>query len=698
MSDLGKAYVQIIPKAEGISNKIKDQVAPGAKQAGSEAGTSIAGNIKKVLAGAAIGATVVKGFQAALNEGGKLQQSFGGLETLYGDAADAAKNYAMQAAQAGISANDYAEQAVSFGASLKAAFGGDTAKAAEAANTAIMDMTDNAAKMGTPLENIQNAYQGFAKGNYTMLDNLKLGYGGTKTEMERLLADASKLSGVEYNMDNLGDVYSAIHVIQEDLGLTGVAAQEAATTFSGSFGAMKASAENLLANLTTGGDVAGSMRQLAQSVVTFIGGNLVPMIKDALKGIPALFDGIWQAAFGYPIDGDLSSFLDGIIDLLYGAIPKLLETGTNMALSVGQGVLNAIPTVLTAGAEIYKMLGELAVQNVPKLMETVYTRITETIPTLQKKGEEIVTGLRDSITTNAPILWEKATALVSDFAGKITEAVPTLIDKGAEFISTIIAGITAYIPNLATSASEIISSIGNYLSENIPTLGEKVGEFASTLGEHIVQNIPVIVGAIIRALPVVASAIGRIGLTILQALAKLIPSVLKAGINILSGLARGLGGGALGLIRSAMARIKSALEEPIQNAKDTINGVIEGIKGFFPLSIGNIFSNFNLPHIHVSGGSPPFGIAGKGSLPSFSVDWYEKAMEQPYMFNRPSLIGVGEAGDEMVYGRRALMEDIRQASGGARNVTVNVTVNGADSPEQWANRLVREFVLQARTA
>jgi hypothetical protein len=175
MSDLGKAYVQIIPKATGISDKIKDQVVPGSKKAGADAGSSIAGNIKKAIAGEAIGATVVKGFQAALNEGGKLQQSYGGLETLYGEAADAAKKYAAEAAQAGISANDYAEQAVSFGASLKAAFGGDTAKAAEAANTAILDMTDNAAKMGTPLEAIQNAYQGFAKGNYTMLDNLKLG-------------------------------------------------------------------------------------------------------------------------------------------------------------------------------------------------------------------------------------------------------------------------------------------------------------------------------------------------------------------------------------------------------------------------------------------------------------------------------------------------------------------------------------------
>ena len=580
MSDLGKAYVQIIPKAEGISNKIKDQVAPGAKQAGDDAGKSIAGNIKKVLAGAAIGATVVKGFQAALNEGGKLQQSFGGLETLYGDAADAAKNYAMQAAQAGITANDYAEQAVSFGASLKAAFGGDTAKAAEAANTAIMDMTDNAAKMGTPLENIQNAYQGFAKGNYTMLDNLKLGYGGTKTEMERLLADASKLSGVEYNMDNLGDVYSAIHVIQEDLGLTGVAAQEAATTFSGSFGAMQAAAQNVLATLSTGGDVSGAMAQLASSAGTFLFNNLIPMIGNVVSGIPSALSGFIQAA-----------------------APAIAEAG--------KGIL-----------------------------------------------DNLMGGSDESI-----------------------------LDKGGEIIVSLYTGMLQKIPEMAGNATQIVEAISTYLQENIPTIGEKGGEIMEAIGQSLVSNLPKIV-----------MSIGKLSLTILQALARLIPVLLKAGANLIGGLARGMGGGALGLIRSAMARIKSALEEPIQNAKDTINGVIEGIKGFFPLSIGNIFSNFNLPHIHVSGGSPPFGIAGKGTPPSFSVDWYEKAMEQPYMFNRPSLIGVGEAGDEMVYGRRALMEDIRQASGGGRNVTVNVTVNGADSPEDWANRLVREFVLQARTA
>ena len=168
MADLGKAYVQIIPKATGINEKIKEQVSPGAGAAGKAAGTSFVEKFAKIAGGAAIGATVVKGLKTALDEGAKVQQSFGGLDTLYGDASEAAKNYAKEAAAAGISMNDYAEQAVSFGASLKAAFGGDTAKAAEAANTAILDMTDNAAKMGTPLESIQQAYQGFAKQNYTI--------------------------------------------------------------------------------------------------------------------------------------------------------------------------------------------------------------------------------------------------------------------------------------------------------------------------------------------------------------------------------------------------------------------------------------------------------------------------------------------------------------------------------------------------
>ena len=350
MADLGKAYVQIIPKAEGISEKIKSTVAPGADAAGTSAGNSFVSKFAKIAGGAALGASVVKGFKAALDEGAKLQQSYGGLDTLYGEASAAAKDYAIQAAQAGISANDYAEQAVSFGASLKAAFGGDTAAAAEAANTAILDMADNAAKMGTPLENIQNAYQGFAKGNYTMLDNLKLGYGGTKTEMERLLSDATKLTGVKYNMNNLGDVYSAIHAIQDNLGLTGVAAAEAASTFSGSFGAMKAAGQNLLASLALGEGVRPAMNTFIDSVGTFLIGNFLPMVGNVLSYLPQALDAAFSTGVQLLVEKG-PELIEGLISGITTTGPVLIEHGMHLVSSLLQGITIELPNLAQKAAE-----------------------------------------------------------------------------------------------------------------------------------------------------------------------------------------------------------------------------------------------------------------------------------------------------------------------------------------------------------
>ncbi len=627
MADLGKAYVQIVPKATGIEGKIKSAVSPGAGKAGKDAGNSFASNLKKTIASAAIGATVVKGFQMALDEGGKLQQSYGGLETLYGDAADAAKAYAAEAAKAGISANDYAEQAVSFGASLRAAFGGDNTKAVEAANTAIMDMADNAAKMGTPLESIQNAYQGFAKQNYTMLDNLKLGYGGTKAEMQRLLEDATKLTGVEYNMDNLGDVYAAIHAIQTDLGLTGVAAAEASTTFPGSFGAMQAAAKNLLANLALGGDVSGSMAQLGASVSTFLFDNLIPMVGNVLQSIPAMLDGMWEAIFGYPIDGDLGSFMDGVFDFIYGILPDMVSTGFDMVQSVAGGFLEGVPDFGVACLDIISTIADLAVENAP-----------------------------------------------------------TLLEEGGELLQGIIDGIIESLPGLEEGSTDIIDNIATYLEENLPTISEEGGEILRTLGESLVNNIPTLL-----------ASVGRIGISLVQALARLVPVVLRSGANIVGGLAKGIGGSALGLLKKAMETIQGAIEQPIQDAKDTISDILDKVKGFFPIDLGRIFSGIELPHFTISGGEVPWGIGGLGTPPSVGVKWYAKAMNQPYMLNSPTLFGAGEAGDEMIYGRASLMRDIREAAGrGTTNVYV--TVNGAESPEEWAVRFANEFKLQARTA
>ncbi|MCH3961126.1 MAG: hypothetical protein LKE48_03205 [Solobacterium sp.] len=320
---LGKAYVQIMPSTEGMKANLTQLMSGDAESAGQSAGNSFAGKFKSIIASAGIAAAFAKVMQSTISEGAKLQQSYaGGVTTIYGEAADSVRGFAKEASSYGMSMNDYSEQAVSFGASLKQAYGGDAVKAANAANTAIMDMSDNQAKMGTDISSIQDAYQGFAKQNYTMLDNLKLGYGGTKTEMERLLSDAEKISGVHYDISNLGDVYSAIHVIQDNLGLTGVAAEEASTTFSGSFDAMKAAASNLGGSIAIGENVKPAFDELIKTTKTFIVDNFIPMIQqigtsivdllpEQIKQLIPVIETLGAAFVGLKLAMSISSAISG---------------------------------------------------------------------------------------------------------------------------------------------------------------------------------------------------------------------------------------------------------------------------------------------------------------------------------------------------------------------------------------------------
>lgn len=485
-TELGKAFVQIVPSAKGISGAISKELGGEASSAGKSAGLNIVGALKGAIAAAGIGTAI----KAALEAGGNLQQSFGGLDTLYEDAAGAAKKYAVEAAAAGISANSYAEQAVSFGAALKSAFGGDTAKAAEAANTAIMDMADNAAKMGTPIENIQTAYQGFAKQNYTMLDNLKLGYGGTKSEMERLLADAQKISGVEYNMDNLGDVYDAIHVIQTDLGLTGVAAQEASTTFTGSFGAMKAAAENLMANLALGEDLGPSLDALGQTVSAFVFNNLFPMIQNIISSIPSLLGGIsdfivkaipsvmqaavtlvssiGEAFFTFDWWGLASNLIDalsGAIDSAAGSImgsdttvldtfiqnltngfPQLLSKGTDLLIKIVEGILKALPSLITTAGS---------------LMTSISTTIMSSYPTILENGSRLVFSLVDGIVRNLPSIIQSVVKMITTFVSTIGQNLPTILSQGIIIVGKLVAGLIQAIPQIVGAIPQLISAIVN---------------------------------------------------------------------------------------------------------------------------------------------------------------------------------------------------------------------------------------------
>lgn len=341
-TELGKAYVQIIPSAKGISGMIQKEMGGEVASAGVSAGESLGSKMMGAVSGVIAAAGIGKAIGASINEGAALQQSLGGVETLFKDSADKVKGFANEAYKTtGLSANAYMENVTGFSASLLQSLGGDTDKAAETANMAMIDMSDNANKMGTSMESIQLAYQGFAKQNYTMLDNLKLGYGGTKQEMQRLLADAEKLTGVKYDINNLSDVYSAIHTIQENLDITGTTAREAATTFTGSFELMKSAAQNVLGKLSLGEDIQPALQALMETTSTFLFGNLIPMIGNILKQIPILILGGIKGVFSGIFGEGLGSIMGSIVTALGSAFLAF------KAFSTVSGLLSGIPAVLT---------------------------------------------------------------------------------------------------------------------------------------------------------------------------------------------------------------------------------------------------------------------------------------------------------------------------------------------------------------
>ena len=371
-TEIAQAYVQLIPSARGITGKIQSILNPEASAAGQSAGqslgSSLVGVMTKVIAAAGIG----KAFSAAISEGAALQQSLGGIETLFKGSADKVKGYANEAYKTtGLSANAYMENVTGFSASLLQSLGGDTNKAAETANMAMIDMSDNANKMGTSMESIQMAYQGFAKQNYTMLDNLKLGYGGTKQEMERLLNDAQKLTGVKYDINNLSDVYNAIHAIQENLDITGTTAKEAASTFSGSFESMKAAAQNVLGKLALGENILPSLHALLKTTSTFLFDNFLPMVGNIFSGLGlVLTEGISQIAsqlfgnaFGSAVYSQLSrvtGVFQTFFDMIFGSLSKQDNIDILTMLGFSEGAANQIVNIADNIRVTFENIGVVA--------------------------------------------------------------------------------------------------------------------------------------------------------------------------------------------------------------------------------------------------------------------------------------------------------------------------------------------------
>ena len=568
MAELGKAYIQIVPSAKGISGSISKELGGEAASAGKSAGLNIAGAIKGAIAAAGIGTAI----KSALEAGGNLQQSFGGIDTLYEGAADAAKKYAVEAAAAGISANNYAEQAVSFGAALKSAFEGDVTKAAESANTAILDMADNSAKLGTPIENLQTAYAGFSKQNYTMLDNLKLGYGGTKSEMERLLADASKLEtamGKTFDINNLGDVYEAIHLIQQDLGLTGVAAEEAKTTFSGSLGAMKAAGENLLANLALGENIGPALDTLGKTVQTFLFNNLFPMVGNIFQQLPQLISG-------------LGSLLIGTLNQISANSDALVQTGIEIVTSLAVALVEAAPYLVEAAWNLVASLGKA-------LIETDWATI----------GTNLMTSFKSAVDLAAGEIFGMDTATIDGFLAGITAGLPGLLDKGIEIITNLQNGILANLPQLITTAGELITTFATFLLENAPMLMQKGFELITSLVQGVISNLPAIgqaaLDVMVKLIAALAANLPQILQTGIEIIGKLITGIISSIPKIIAALPK-----IFSAIKDAFAKfdwkkigadilagikngILNAVSSVVEAAKEAAGAIWEAVKGFFKI-------------------------------------------------------------------------------------------------------------------
>lgn len=399
-------------QVETIGSKLKSGLATAAKVG--------------AAAVAAAGTAIVAIGKQAIEQYAEYEQLVGGVETLFKQSADTVMGYAENAYKtAGLSANEYMNTVTSFSASLLQSLGGDTEAAAKYADMAITDMSDNANKMGTSMEMIQNAYQGFAKQNYTMLDNLKIGYGGTKEEMERLLADAEKLSGQEYDISSYADIVDAIHVVQTEMGITGTTAKEAATTIQGSTASMKSAWANLVTGLADdNADFDALMSNFVNSVVT-VGENIIPRIQTTIQGVTQL------------VSAASTTIVPLIVDTLMQNLPSLLTAGADLLFALINGILDNLDMVIDCVLQLIDVIVDKLIENLPKLVEG---------------GIKLTLGLAEGLIKALPKLLSKTPQIIRGIVSSLVKSLPDIISVGADIVKGIWKGITG---------------MGDWLRENV---------------------------------------------------------------------------------------------------------------------------------------------------------------------------------------------------------------------------------------
>lgn len=590
-SGFARGIKSVIGSVKNMNESMKDATNSASKMSSVMKGIgSSAIKVGKGLAvaGAAAATAVTALVSKSVGAFADYEQLTGGVETLFGAGGRSVEEYAqsvgksvsdiqgkydsLMSAQnvvlenankaymtAGMSANEYMDTVTGFSASLISSLGGDTNKAADYANSALVDMSDNANKMGTDMESIKNAYQGFAKQNYTMLDNLKLGYGGTQEEMKRLLSDAEKLTGQRYDISSFADITQAIHAIQTQMDITGTTAKEASTTISGSWGSLKAAFQNVLMGLTTGGDMFDqSLDALINTAVTF-GQNIIPAIKGALSGVGYLIEGL-APVIGEtipPLINDLAPTLaNSAVSLISSLVNGLTQNATqfseclsNMIIVAVAGISTVVPQLLDAASKI-----------VSNLMQG----LTNSMPQIVNGAVTLIEGLVNGLVNNIPLLIMGAVQLVASLANGLIANLPRIIDAGVNLITGIVSASYSMMPQIIQNGMQLVVNLAVGLVRAIPQL---------------IAALPRITGAIVKGFKSVNWF--DLGLQLIKSIWEGIKSIGSEMWNGVKEKTSELWGGVKNVVSEKLNNIKSAYDAHGGGLKGATFAAIEGVKEYY---------------------------------------------------------------------------------------------------------------------
>lgn len=501
--------------------------------------------------------------KSALEAVSSMEQNIGGVETLFKDSAQAVIDSANIAYKtAGMSANEYMSTVTSFSASLLQSLGGDTEKAAQIADMAIIDMSDNANKMGTSMELIQNAYQGFAKQNYTMLDNLKLGYGGTKTEMERLIADANKVKEAngemaDLSIDSFADVTEAIHIIQEEMGITGTTAKEAASTIEGSVNSAKAAWDNFLTGSITAEEFAESFSTAAFVILK----NLAEIIPRLASTIPAIAVSLCQQLATAVQEGGsemLSSagtfMLNSLTNGIVVGIPQLLAQGSEMLHQYQSVIQTNFPVIMQNGVSIITNLltGILSaapqiIAQVGEMMTTWVDTVLGMLPTILDSGSQMIQNLLQGLVENAPKILQQAFDMTSNFIQTILSHLPSILQAGGNLILNLLSGLVQAAPQIIQQAAQMLAEFISTIASHLPEILQKGIEIVGELIAGLISRIPDVISSTIDIISSIQESFDNI-------------DWVSIGLNIIDGIVSGIISAAGSLVDAAVGAAEDAVE------------------------------------------------------------------------------------------------------------------------------------------